>query len=163
MNSHKQKQPKKKRIISGADSSVTSVRSTSYRESTPDDAYKSSSLSQLGDFQNSDQPETSQKDVHGDHVNTRYLKYPIGVFVRSSRIMMVKSSIAAKVEHIMNENGIPPRPTYPTKECCDKHNELKTLVQTLISLKKHADRLSFEYKKLKNETGRDGSDLQQDT
>lgn len=90
---------------------------------------------------------------------SRYLKYPIGVFARSSRVTPSRHSIAPEIEQIMNEYNIPPKPTYPTKECCEKYNDLKFLVQNLSALKKHSERLSMDYKALleKSHTRNDSS------
>lgn len=132
--------------------SATTLQSPNYGGSPTGSTYrlKAATYSQSGDIQDYSPADTPLFHTQGDHVNSRYLKCPIGVFARSSRIMLVKSSVAAKVEQVLSENGISPKPSYPTKECCDKYNELKVLVQTLTGLKKHADRLVIEYKKLKS-------------
>ncbi|KTW26747.1 hypothetical protein T552_02751 [Pneumocystis carinii B80] len=67
-----------------------------------------------------------------------------GIYLRSTRLSMAKSTVAAKISTILTELGLATRLTMPTEKTCAKFEQLQRSIELLLDAKKHLDRLEQE-------------------
>lgn len=67
-----------------------------------------------------------------------------GVFLRSTKISAFKPALQNKVTTALQELGLPVRPAMTTYDVVQKHEELLKRIVTLVTLKKHLDKLEAE-------------------
>lgn len=73
-----------------------------------------------------------------------------GIHLRSTKLTVLKPSLAAKATAVLNELGIPPRPTMPTARVCKKFEVLLKAVTTLLDAKRVHDKLETEIRVLRD-------------
>lgn len=75
--------------------------------------------------------------LHGD-------KLPPGVYLRSFKISTYKPAIQNKVASILQELGLPLRPTMPSAKVVQQHEELLKRIIMVLDLKRQLDKLEAE-------------------
>lgn len=71
-------------------------------------------------------------------------KLPPGVYLRSTKISAFKPALQNKVATALQELGLSVRPAMPTYDVVQRHEELLKRIVTLVTLKKHLDKLEAE-------------------
>ncbi|ANB11978.1 Swc4p [Sugiyamaella lignohabitans] len=74
-----------------------------------------------------------------------------GVSLRSSKITTLKATVQAKVSGVLNELGLPSRPTMPTAKVTAKFESLQQSISVLLEAKKQLDKLDTEVRILKTQ------------
>lgn len=80
-------------------------------------------------------------------------KLTAGVFLRSTKIATYKQNLQAKMNLVLGELGIPPRPVMPTGKVCAKFDSLQHSISVLLEAKKQADKLETEIRILQTQKG----------
>lgn len=73
-------------------------------------------------------------------------KLQAGIYLRSTRLSMAKSTVATKISAILTELGLATRLTMPTAKTCAKFEQLQRSIEILLDVKKHLDRLEQEHR-----------------
>jgi DNA methyltransferase 1-associated protein 1 len=76
-----------------------------------------------------------------------------GVYIRSTRIASLKSSLQQKAQGIMQELGLPSRPVMPTAKVCAKFDSLQHSIGVLLEAKRQEDKLETELRILRSQKG----------
>lgn len=71
-------------------------------------------------------------------------KLNAGVYLRSSKIAAYKQTVQTKINQVLGELGIPPRPVMPTAKVTAKFDSLQQSISVLLDAKKQADKLETE-------------------
>ncbi|ORZ24095.1 hypothetical protein BCR42DRAFT_431992 [Absidia repens] len=69
-----------------------------------------------------------------------------GVYVRSQKLPVMKTSIQPKVIKVLNELSIGTRPMMPTASVCESFERLENSIVTLFELKKVVDKMEIEHR-----------------
>lgn len=80
-------------------------------------------------------------------------KLSAGVFLRSSKIATYKQVLQGKMNLVLAEMGLPPRPVMPTAKVCAKFDSLQHSISVLLEAKKQADKLDAEIRILRAQKG----------
>lgn len=80
-------------------------------------------------------------------------KLTAGVYLRSTKIATYKQALQAKMNLVLAELGIPPRPVMPTGKVCAKFDSLQHSISVLLEAKKQADKLETEIRILRTQKG----------
>jgi DNA methyltransferase 1-associated protein 1 len=80
-----------------------------------------------------------------------------GVYIRSTRIASLKSSLQQKAQGIMQELGLPSRPVMPTAKVCAKFDSLQHSIGVLLEAKRQEDKLETELRILRSQKGQSTS------
>lgn len=84
-----------------------------------------------------------------------------GVYLRSSKIATYKQALQGKMNLVLAEMGLPPRPVMPTARVCAKFDSLQHSISVLLEAKKQADKLDAEIRILRTQKGLPPSGEQQ--
>ncbi|KAI9104075.1 hypothetical protein DFS34DRAFT_606866 [Phlyctochytrium arcticum] len=77
------------------------------------------------------------------------IKYPPGVFARSSKIPLLRAAYIPRVQQFLQELNVSVKPNMPTAQVCAKFNELQTNIQTLLDVKKLYDKIDLDLSKMR--------------
>jgi DNA methyltransferase 1-associated protein 1 len=88
-------------------------------------------------------------------------KLSAGVYLRSSKIATYKQALQGKMNLVLAEMGLPPRPVMPTAKVCAKFDSLQHSISVLLEAKKQADKLDAEIRILRAQKGLPPSGEQQ--
>lgn len=73
-------------------------------------------------------------------------KLQAGIYLRSTRLNMARSTVATKIAAVLTELGLATRLTMPTAKTCAKFEQLHRSIELLLDAKKHLDRLEQEHR-----------------
>lgn len=80
-------------------------------------------------------------------------KLSTGVYLRSSKITAYKQTLQGKINQVLAELGIPPRPVIPTAKVTAKFDSLQQSISVLLDAKKQADKLEMELNVIRAQKG----------
>lgn len=80
-------------------------------------------------------------------------KLTTGVYLRSAKLVNYRQAVQGKMNLVLGELGIPPRPVMPTSKVCSKFDALQQSISVLLEAKKQADKLETEIRILKTQKG----------
>ncbi|KAI8086449.1 uncharacterized protein BX664DRAFT_335822 [Halteromyces radiatus] len=90
---------------------------------------------------------SDNKDINMDEIEAEKIgKMSSGVYVRSQKLPILKSSLQPKVSKVLNELSIGTRPVMPTALVCDRFEKLENSIVTLFELKKVVDKMEIEHR-----------------
>ncbi|KAK9466284.1 hypothetical protein V1512DRAFT_264282 [Lipomyces arxii] len=69
-----------------------------------------------------------------------------GVFLRSSKVGIMKPTVQAKISSVLSELGIATKLPMPTAKVCERYEQLQQAINVLLETKKQADKLEAEVK-----------------
>lgn len=94
-----------------------------------------------------------QMEVYG--INVHAEKLQPGVIIRTQKLPTFRPAVQTKVNEILNELALAPRPTIPTAKVCERYDSLLHEAAQLVDIKKQKDKLEAEIALIKQQKGID--------